>query len=403
MIWTLTKKGYRIRHKIYKIVLPFITFPEPELIAGAGSTKTLAKKISSLGIDNLLIVTDKVLMELGMLENLMNSLKENQISYSIFDDVQPNPTIQNVENGLEQYKTNQCAGIIAFGGGSPMDCAKIIGARVKNPKKTILKMKGSFKLKKKIPPLFAIPTTSGTGSETTAGAIITDPETHEKFGIISFKVVPQIAVLDPELTLGLPPHITSTTGIDALTHAIEAYIGVATNDAVIEASEKAVKLLFGNLEDVYKDGSDIEKRNNVALASFYAGCAITRSNVGYVHAIAHNMGGLYGVPHGMANAIILPYILEFSQKDAEEKLANLAVAAGIGKQGESSKTLSHKFIESVKELNRNMDLPSTIKELQEKDIPLIVERTLEEANPNYPVPTIMNPKECELVLNKLLA
>jgi alcohol dehydrogenase class IV len=263
-------------------------------------------------------------------------------------------------------------------------------------------MRGLFKVRKELPPLLAVPTTAGTGSETTGAAVISDPETHEKFAAADLKLVPPIAVLDPELMLGLPPHITSATGMDALTHAIEAYIGNQGTKFTNENAEKATRIIFENLEEVYRDGSNLEKRNNMALASFYAGAAFTRASVGYVHAIAHNMGGLYGVPHGLANAIILPHVLRFCRKEAEQKLARLARAGGIGKESDADEELSCRFIEKIEAMNRNMNIPSTIKELQEKDIPLIAERALEEGNPLYPVPRIMNREECETLVRQML-
>jgi alcohol dehydrogenase class IV len=320
----------------------------------------------------------------------------------VYDEVQPNPTIQNVESGLKLYLANNCQGIVAFGGGSPIDCAKLIGARATNPKRSVHAMKGMLKVRKKLPPLFAVPTTAGTGSETTGAAVITDPETHEKFAAADMKLVPAVAVLDPELMLGLPPHITAATGMDALTHAIEAYIGQHGTKFTNENAEKATRIIFEDLEAVYNDGSDLERRNNMALASFYAGSAFTRAFVGYVHAIAHNIGGLYGVPHGLANAIILPHVLRFCRKEAEQKLAGLARAGGIGKASDSDEELSYRFIEKVESMNRNMGIPTTIKELQEKDVALIAERALKEAHPDYPVPRIMNRQECETLVRKLL-
>ncbi|MBT4365645.1 MAG: iron-containing alcohol dehydrogenase [Desulfobacteraceae bacterium] len=402
MIWTIKKAIYRAMHGSLKVMMVLFNLPEPELFTGAGSSLKIPEVVKSKGINNVLVVTDKVLMELNLLEGLFNSLKENNVEYKVFDDVSENPTIQNVEDGLKLYLEGKCAGIIAFGGGSPMDCAKAIGARAVNPKRSVLVMKGLFKVRRKIPPLFTIPTTAGTGSETTIAAVIKDPDTHEKFAIVDMKLIPIVAALDPELMVGLPPHITSSTGMDALTHAVEAYIGVCGNKLTNENAEKATKLIFENLEEVYKDGLNLEKRNNMALASYYAGVAFTRAGVGYVHAIAHNMGGLYGVPHGLANAVILPYILEFSRKDAEEKLAGLAIAGGIGTPIESNEELSYRFIEKVKAMNKNMGIPSSIKEIQIKDIPLIAERAVKEGNPDYPVPKIMNQKECEDIIRKLL-
>ncbi|KPA18945.1 alcohol dehydrogenase [Candidatus Magnetomorum sp. HK-1] len=402
MIWTLKKASFRIFHFSMKIGAMVMPFPVPKLITGAGSVKKLAEQVKADGLTKVLVVTDQVLMGLKVPESLLASLDENGIKYKVFDDVQPNPTIHNIENGLQHYKLHKCDGIIAIGGGSPIDCAKVIGARVVNPKWSVKKMRGTFKLWKSLPPFYAVPTTAGTGSETTLAAVVTDSETHEKYAISSLPLVPKYGVLDPELMLGLPPHITSTTGMDALTHAVEAYIGLNGNKFTDKNAEDATKLIFENLENVYKDGSGIDGRNNMALASFYAGTAFTRAYVGYVHAIAHNMGGMYGVPHGLANAIILPYILDFSQAEAEKKLAKLSIAGGIGSSSDSQKVLAQKFIDKVRSMNKNMDIPTCIKELQEKDIPLIAERALYEAHPDYPVPRIMTQEECENLIRKLL-
>jgi len=402
MIRKIINGAFRTLHYSNGLVFPLLNVPVPELLSGKGKVKELPKVVKSHGVSKVLVVTDKGIMNIGLAKGLLDALEAEKMNYVVFDEVQPNPTIPNIEAGLAIYKNNKCDGIIAFGGGSPMDCAKIIGARAKNPKQSILKMRGMFRIWRKLPPIFAVPTTAGTGSETTVAAIVTNPETHEKFAVISFKLVPLVAVLDPELMIGLPPHITSTTGMDALTHAVEAYIGLNGSTFTNENAEKATKMIFEDLEGVYKDGSNIKKRNNLALASFYAGSAFTRAQVGYVHAIAHNMGGMYGVPHGLANAIILPYILEISRKDAEKKLAKLAIASGIGKEGESTEQLSNRFIEKVKSMNKNMGIPTKIKELKEKDIPLIAQRARAEAHPMYPVPTLLNQKELESLIKKLL-
>lgn len=402
MIWTLKKRLYRTQQRVMKTASMIIPFPIPMLLTGAGSVKNLAMNIKVRGLKNVLVVTDKILMDLKVPESFLESLKENGIKYTIYDSVQPNPTIENVENGRAVYQKNKCDGIVGFGGGSPIDCAKIIGARIANPFMSVRRMKGLFRVFLPIPPFFCVPTTAGTGSETTVAAVISDPSTHEKFAISDLKLIPKIAVLDPELMIGLPPHITSTTGMDALTHAVEAYIGLNGNKFTDENAKNATKLIFENLEEAYQNGSNIEARNNMALASFYGGAAFTRAYVGYVHAIAHNMGGLYGVPHGLANAIILPYILDFCRKEAEEKLADLAVAGRIGTRKESAKDLSLKFIEKVKTMNKNMKIPTFIKELQEKDIPLIAKRALDEAHPDYPVPRIMTLEECETLIKKLM-
>lgn len=402
MIWTFKVGYYRVYQNIFKLASLILRFPEPELLTGSGSLRALPETIKARGVKNVLIVTDKMLMSLGLLDNLLSGLKESHIGYTIYDGVQPNPTIQNIEDARQKYIDNNCEGIIAFGGGSPMDCAKAAGARISNSRKSVRRMKGYFRVGKPLPPFFAIPTTAGTGSETTIAAVVTDPGTHEKFVIMDLGLVPKVAVLDPELTIKLPQHITSTTGMDALTHAIEAYIGRSGTKYTDENAEKAVKLIFENLEEVYRDGSSLEGRNAMALASFHGGIAFTRAYVGYVHAIAHTLGGLYGVPHGLANAVILPYILEYYGEIIEAKLAKLAVAGGIGKAEEGNKVLAKRFVDRVKEMNKNMNIPTYIKELKEQDISLIAKRALKEGNPDYPVPKVMNEEECKGILKKLL-
>lgn len=401
MVGTLRKLAYRAYHYFMKPMTAIMPFPVPELLAGAGAVRQLPEKVRARGLRNVFIVTDKGVVAVGLLKGLLEALEQQGIAYTVFDGVQPNPTIQNIEDALQVYRGKGCEGIIAVGGGSPMDCAKVVGARASNPGKSARRMQGMFKVWHKLPPFFAVPTTAGTGSETTIVAVVTDPDTHEKFTIIDLKLTPKVAVLDPELMLGLPPHITAATGMDALTHAVEAYIGLHGTRFTNQNAEKATRLIFENLEEVYRDGANLERRNNMALASFYAGVAFTRASVGYVHAIAHNMGGLYGVPHGLANAIILPRVLELSRVDAEGKLARLARAGGIA-NGDSDAEASRKFIQKVEAMNRAMQIPPVIRELQAKDIPLIAERALREANPMYPVPTLMDQADCEHLVRKLL-
>jgi alcohol dehydrogenase len=402
MIWTLKKGLYRAQQRVMKVAASVLPFPVPALLTGPGSVKQLAENISVRGLKRVLVVTDKVLMGIKLPQGLLDSLEANGVRYTVFDDVQPNPTIQNVEDGRQVYKDNNCEAIIAFGGGSPIDCAKIIGARIANPYLSVKMMKGLFRVVLPIPPFFCVPTTAGTGSETTVAAVITDPESHGKFAINDLKLIPKIAVLDPELTVGLPPHITATTGMDALTHAVEAYIGLNGSPFSDENAERATKLIFENLEEAYRNGSNLEARHKMALASYYGGAAFTRAYVGYVHAIAHKLGGMYGVPHGLANAVILPHVLRFCRRDAARKLAALAIVGGIGKPGESEEELSMRFIEHVEGMNQRMGIPTIIKELRAEDIPVIAEAALGEAHPDYPVPTIMTRRECEELITKLL-
>ncbi|HNS97141.1 MAG TPA: iron-containing alcohol dehydrogenase [Polyangiaceae bacterium] len=402
MLWTVKKGLYRTQQRVMKVAAKVLPFPVPALLTGPGSVRQLADNVSVRGLRHVLVVTDKGLMDIGLPASLFESLREKGITFAVFDEVQVNPTIENVEAGVRVYRQHGCDGIIAIGGGSPMDCAKIIGARVGNPFLSVRRMKGLFKVILPIPPLFCVPTTAGTGSETTVVGVITDASTHEKFAINDLKLVPKVAVLDPELMVGLPPAITAATGMDALTHAVEAYIGLNGNSFTDRHAEKATRLVFENLEKVYCDGSDLEARYQMALASTFAGAAFTRAYVGYVHAIAHNMGGLYGVAHGLANAIILPHVLTFCREQAAHKLAMLAMVAGLGARGEPDIELADRFIERIKQMNERMGIPTTIAELQAHDIPLIVRRTLAEAHPDYPVPRIMTYSECEKLVRQLL-
>ena len=400
-MWQLKKAYYRAFQKVMKIAMFAFDWSEPLLLEGPGAIKKLPDLIKSKGLKNVLIVTDKGLMSLHILDGLFAKLEETGIEYVVYDGTQPNPTIDNIEDARQLYLDNNCEGVIAFGGGSPMDCAKATAARVTNPKLPVRKMRGVLKLHHKLPQLFAVPTTAGTGSETTLAAVVTDPTTHEKNAINDPRLRPKYAVLDPELTIGLPPHITSTTGMDALTHAVEAYIGRSNVKSTEHYAELATRLIYANIEEVYNNGKNIEARNAMLKASYYAGMAFTRAYVGYVHAIAHNLGGFYGVPHGLANAIILPYVLEYYGETAHARLAKLAVISGVKTDGTDAEK-AEAFIESIKQLNRNMNIPDKFDMIKEEDIPTIVKRALKEGNPLYPVPKIMDEADCEAVIRRMM-
>ncbi|WP_436245423.1 iron-containing alcohol dehydrogenase [Paenibacillus sp. LjRoot56] len=383
------KLYYRMHQGVIRVVSHFLPWRKPELFEGENSLSKLPEIIKSKDIDRVLIVTDKGIVSLGLMDGLLKGLGAEGIYFVVYDNTVPNPTIDNIEEALKMYKENNCKGIIAFGGGSPMDCAKGMGARIARPEKSILMMKGGLKVKKEIPPLFAIPTTSGTGSETTLAAVISNNKTHEKYAINDTVLIPHFAVLDPLLTVKLPPHITSTTGMDAMTHAVEAYIGRSNTEETERCSKEAVKLIFGNLYEAYSNGTNVIARRNMQKASYLAGIAFTRAYVGYVHAIAHTLGGFYSVPHGLANAIILPYVLEYYGRSAHKPLAELADLVGIGKPSETNEQKAWKFIDAIKKLNERMNIPQKVSGIVDSDIPLMVERALEEANPLYPVPKIL--------------
>lgn len=401
MIWTLKKAYYRTIQVAEKVGTNLVKFKEPKLISGAGSVNKLPDIIKEQNIDRIFIVVSNTIKKSGLLNEFFQKLKENNIFYETYNNVKPNPSIDNIEECLKLYQDSKCKAIVAIGGGSPIDCAKVVAARAANSNMQIKDLRGFLKVKKSIPPFFAVPTTAGSGSEATIAAVVTDSKTHEKYAIADLKLMPDFAILDPELTVGVPPHLTAATGMDALTHAVEAYVGKNGTSFTNDKALKAAKMIIENLEKVYKDGANIEGRNAMLLASNYAGHAFTRANVGYVHAIAHSIGGLYGVAHGLANAIILPKVLEYYGEAAYEKLSEMAVYSGLGNKNETSKALALKFIEKIKSMNKNMGIPLGIKELKDEDVPLIAERATKEGNPAYPVPKIISINECTELVKKL--
>lgn len=389
----MRKVYYRLYQSIFKGVSRFLPWREPVLLEGENSIRRLAGAVKAAKIDNVLIVTDAVISSLGLMDGLLSDLTDVSIRYTIYDKTVPNPTVDNIEEALELFHTNNCRGLIAFGGGSSMDCAKGVGARAARPKMSVARMKGVLKIRKRIPTLFAVPTTAGTGSEATLAAVISNRQTHEKYPINDTSLIPHYAVLDPLLTVGLPPHITSTTGMDALTHAVEAYIGRSNTDFTRQMSRDAVKLIFENIYTAYSHGTDMNARKNMQKASYYAGVAFTRAYVGYVHAIAHTLGGFYGTPHGLANAVILPYVLTYFGESVHKPLAELADLVGLGLPDSSMEEKSGLFIRAVKDFNAQMNIPLTIKGIKDEDIPLMVDRAYKEGNPLYPVPRIFSKKD----------
>ena len=292
-----------------------------------------------------------------------------------------------MEAGYKTYKENGCKSIVALGGGSRIDCAKGIAAKAVHPKKTVAQLQGLLKVHWPIPPFVAIPTTAGAGSETTVAAVITDSKTHRKAAINDPFLIPKYAVLDPELTVGLPPFSTATTGMDALAHAVEAYTNHTYNTRLENRlAREAVKLIHDNILKVYENGSDLEARQNMQRGAFYAGRAFTRGCVGYVHAIGHTLGGLYGVPHGLAMAVILPHVMRDFGTAAHKRLAELADVCGIEGTNEAEK--ANAFIRWIEETNAKMGLPDGFDMIKNEDIPQMITWAKREANPLYPVPVI---------------
>ena len=389
---TLRKIYCRAFQKAFHIAIPFLPYRKPKI---AGSVKELPEIIMRHKCTHVLIITDGGIMKLGLTRRLEKALKEAGIPYTIYDKTVANPTTVNVREALELYHKEGCDAIIGFGGGSSMDCAKAVGACVVKPNQSLAQMKGILKVHKKLPLLMAVPTTAGTGSETTLAAVITDADTRYKYAINDFPLIPRYAVLDSKVTLSLPPFITATTGIDALTHAVEAYIGNSTTIDTRRDALKAVKLIFENIDIAYEHGDNIQARRNMLHASFYAGCAFTKSYVGYVHAVAHSLGGQYNVPHGLANAILLPLVLREYGSCIDKKLHRLAIAAGLADKNTPDHEAAELFIRAIEEMKERLGIVNIVKEIQETDILKLAHYADKEANPLYPVPKLMDASELE--------
>ena len=376
-----------------RMAMPFLPYREPEIISSCEGLGRVLKKEKARSV---LIVTDRGILTSGLVTPLETVLTENEVAYTIFSETQPNPTVENVEAALAQYHRNNCDCLIAIGGGSSTDCAKAVGARVAYPNKVVGQMKGILRILRKIPTLIAIPTTAGTGSEVTLAAIITDSAKHHKYALMSFPLIPRYAVLDAALTYSLPPHLTATTGMDALTHAVEAYIGQSTTRRTRSLALQAVALVFDNIEIAYMDSQNHQARENMLHAAYKAGVAFSESYVGYIHAVAHSLGGQYGTPHGLANAVLMPYVLDAYGKSVYKKLHQLGMAAGVCDENDSHEAGAKAFIRAIRELNARMGIPEKLPGIQKEDIPTMAKHAEREANPLYPVPKLMTKKELEV-------
>ena len=393
---------YRLYHLGLKLTITALPPPSPILFSGDNALQSLITDIKLNRLNRLLLVTDKQIHTLGLHEELSAPLAKQAINTKLYSDVEPNNPIHSIERALSRYQQSQCQGVICLGGGSVMDCGKLVAARIARPDKTTIQLKGLFKIRRKLPPVYAIPTTAGTGSETTVAAMVFDPLAKQKFAVTDLCLCPRAAVLLPELTYNLPPQITAHTGMDALTHAIEAYLGILGTNFTRQKSLDACSLIFANLLPAYQQGNHHQKRENMLLASFYAGEAFTRAHVGYVHAIAHSLGGYYGTAHGLANAIILPKVLRWYGRSVEGKLATLAEHCQIGINKTSSAAKAQAFIEAIEALNQQMAIPTGLKDLKAEDIPTLARKALNEAHPEYPVPKFMDLNSCEQLLESLL-
>lgn len=394
----LKKAGCRIFQAVEGAVVKVTPYPKQEVICGNKTLKNAAGILRKREVKSVFITCSRSVHRNGLMDEMLDELEKAGIRYVIFEDINANPTVGNVDEGYQLYCENDCEAIITVGGGSPMDCAKIIGIKVTNPKLSYADMRSMLKIRHRMPFMIAVPTTAGTGSESTIAAVISDPANRDKYVVLSPMLMPHCVILDPWLTVGLSSSFTAYTGMDALTHAIEAYIGTIDTKASSMQALEAIRLTFENLETAFNEPSNIEARENMLKASNLAGVAFTRVFIGYVHAFSHAMSALYNVGHGKTNAIILPYILEYYGKTIYKKMARIARYIGVDKEMEINGALDDEalcklLIIKIKELNIRLDIPTHVEEIRKEDIHILVSKALHEGNPKYPVPKIMNYEE----------
>lgn len=349
-------------------------------LMGAGCLTEAADAIKGHGFKKALIVTDKILSQIGMVKQVADLLAERNVESVVFDGTQPNPTINNVEAGLELLKAGGCDFVISLGGGSPHDCAKGIALVAANGGK-IADYEGVDRSAKPQLPLVAINTTAGTASEMTRFCIITDEARHIKMAIVDKHTTPLMSVNDPELMLAKPASLTAATGMDALTHAIEAYVSTAATPITDAVAIKAIELIQANLRTAVKDGQNLEAREQMAYAQFMAGMAFNNASLGYVHAMAHQLGGFYDLPHGVCNAVLLPHVQRYNAQVCPERLTDVAKAMGVNVEGLPAEQGAAAAIEAIQALSRDVGIPAGLEQLgaKKEDIPVLADNALKDA------------------------
>ena len=363
---------------------------------GAGAIAEIANEAKAHGFKKAFVCSDPDLIKFNVTSKVTDILTANGLDYELYSDIKPNPTIENVKHGVEAFKASGADYLIAIGGGSSMDTSKAIGIIIANPEfEDVRSLEGTAPTKNPCVPIIAVPTTAGTAAEVTINYVITDVERKRKFVCVDPHDMPIIAVVDPEMMSSMPKGLTASTGMDALTHAVEAYIGNSTTIDTRRDALKAIKLIFENIDIAYEHGDNIHARRNMLHASFYAGCAFTKSYVGYVHAVAHSLGGQYNVPHGLANAILLPLVLREYGSCIDKKLHRLAIAAGLADKNTPDHEAAELFIRAIEEMKERFGIVNIVKEIQETDIPKLAHYADKEANPLYPVPKLMDASELE--------
>jgi alcohol dehydrogenase len=360
--------------QVYGFYIPNVS------LMGVGSSKEAGPQAKALGATKALIVTDKVLNQLGVAARIKGQLEEAGVKAVIFDGAEPNPTDTNVADGLAAYVKNGCDAIVSLGGGSAHDCAKGIGMVATNGG-DIRKYEGINKTTKPMPPFVAINTTAGTASEMTRFCIITNTSTHVKMAIVDWRCTPNVAINDPVLMVGKPPALTAATGMDALTHAVEAYVSIAATPITDACAIKAIELIAEYLRPAVANGANLEARDKMAYAEFLAGMAFNNASLGYVHAMAHQLGGFYNLPHGVCNAILLPAVCEFNLIAAAKRLGDIAVALGENIDGLPPVDAAAKGIAAIRKLSKSIGIPAGLTELgvKEADLPTMAENAKKDA------------------------
>ncbi|RGT55960.1 iron-containing alcohol dehydrogenase [Solobacterium moorei] len=389
----------RVRQAIFSPIQKTQLYMQPRMIKGEHALLDLVDVLKEKHLTHYMIVTTPGFIKRGTLQSFFEALTQNDIQYSIFHDVKPDPEISDVEKLKEMFIKDGCQALIAIGGGSAIDCSKAALACVPMKNLDVKTVLHTGRVSKQLPLLIAVPTTAGTGSEVTAGAVITDPIKKRKYALSHLFLIPKYAVLDASLLTSLPAKMTSYSGMDALTHAIEAYINCFNNRKTNEYALCAIKSIFQYLVPSFEDGLNMQYRLELLEASYNAGVAISNNYVGYVHAIAHGIGGMYHLQHGMINAIILPIVLEEYGGAVVGKLATIADVVGI--TGATDQDKSKQFIQKLKDLNQIFSIPTSIPEIQEEDIHYLATGAEKEGNPTYPTPVTWNVAQFEKVIRKI--
>lgn len=373
---------YRTYQCVFGLGARLLPWRRPETVIGPGSLARIPALLTKYGARRPLVAASRRQCADPAFQQMLSRLE----GYALFSDIQPNPPVSAVEAAAALYRREGCDSLVAVGGGSPMDTAKAAAALLARPDRTLSQLAGLLKVRRPIPPFIAVPTTAGTGSETTIAAVVTGAD-HHKYAVSDLCLIPRCAVLDPLLTVSLPPRTTAETGMDALTHAVEAYLSrFYPTHRTDRLAEEAVATIFRTLEHTCAHGDDVDARQALLTASFQAGAAFTRASVGNVHAIAHTLGGLYGVGHGLANAVLLPVVLRDYGPAAHRKLARLAELVGLpgGTDGEKADA----FIDAILAMNARLGIPTGFSCIREEDLPQMAAWAAAEANPTYPVPVI---------------